>query len=105
MVPSKRPIPISCTLDAEALDVRLAEWDSVLARATGRTVDGPRATVTFPAGDAELAGTVGDLSVREVGCCGFFEFRLSVAAGRLSLDIEVPPGAAGLLADFVARGA
>jgi hypothetical protein len=97
--------PIACTLGADELEVRLAEWDRVLERATRRSIDGPRATLAFPAGDAALASSLADLTVREVGCCGFFDFRVHVAAGVLELDIAVPPDAAPVLADFASRGA
>lgn len=97
-------IPIACTLGADDLEDRLSEWDEVLGRATSRRIDGPTATLAFPVGDAGLAATIADLAVREVGCCGFFDFRVRVAAGRLELDIEVPPDAAAVLATFASRG-
>ena len=82
-------VPVLCTLDSGDQTVRAAEWDDVLSGATDRQsiVDGVR--MVFPP-DAELAGRLAALCVREQQCCAFFRFTIEVAAGAVTPDVRAP---------------
>lgn len=43
-----------------------------------------------PPQDPMLVARAADLAVREVGCCGFFSFALTVEAGAVWLDVAAP---------------
>jgi len=96
---------IACTLAAEAMPARLDEWNTVFDRVEARehTADGIR--LRFPC-DAALLGTLGDLAAREVECCSFFTFTLTIAPAAAWFAVSAPPEARGLVRDlFGARDA
>jgi MerR family transcriptional regulator, copper efflux regulator len=93
--------PTACTLTAAAQADRTEEWRRLLGQADAREqVDGGLA-FRFPAG---LAGQVAELAAAEQQCCTFFEFRLHLATGELRFEVQVPEGAAPLLADLFGTG-
>jgi len=83
-----------CSLNADELRVRLAEWRGLRDRATGIELlpDGVR--VELPADEplAELARLVS----AESECCGFYRFTIEVtgATRRLNVDAGAGGGAA-----------
>ena len=83
-------IPIACTLNAGDQVTRRDEWVAMLGRATAR--DGNM--VTFP---RSVAPELADLIAREVECCAFFTFRMTVAHGELVLEVDAPPEAEELV--------
>jgi len=92
-------IPIACTLTADDMGDRLAEWNAALARATTREVTPDGYRLRF-APDAEFAGELANLAAREVGCCAFFTFAITVATDGLALDVLAPADARPLLDDL-----
>jgi DNA-binding transcriptional MerR regulator len=93
--------PIACTLTAADQADRTGEWRRLLSQADGREpVDGGLA-FRFPAG---LAGQVAELAAAEQQCCPFLEFNLHLIAGGLRFEVQVPEGAASLLADVFGTG-
>ncbi len=82
---------VACTLDAEAMPDRLAEWQSLLDQATSRerTIDGAL-RVAFPA-DISLA-ELARLVAAEQGCCAFFSFNITVDPRGIGLEVNAPAG-------------
>jgi len=87
---------VACTLDAADRPGRLADWRSLMRRATGpeRIAGGLR--FRFPA-EAGLAAIVADLAQAEQTCCAFLRFTVSVGAGTIRLDILAPIGAEAIV--------
>src|SRR5437870_571381 len=101
-------VPDACTLPTVERPLRLGEFDDLFAGAV-RQVDSAAPTharmrLTGPAG---LEATVRDLTARETACCSFFAFTVTPEPAEdgeaLTLDIEVPPQHADVLATLVAR--
>ena len=82
-------IPIACTLTADQAPDRVAEWRSALsgAQARERTPGGYR--LRFPK-DAAFASRLADLAAREVDCCAFFTFTVTLTNAELVLDVIAP---------------
>jgi hypothetical protein len=92
-------VPIACTLTADDMGDRLAEWHAALARATTREATAGGYRLRF-APDAVFAGELANLAAREVDCCAFFTFSVTVATDDLALDVLAPPDARPLLDDL-----
>lgn len=81
---------IACTLAADDVPTRLAEWRELLAHASGRvaTPEGVR---------VELVGVDGasvrDLAAREQQCCAFFDLRVDEVGEVVVLHVGAPPEA------------
>jgi len=82
--------PIACTLSADELGSRSAEWSALLAEVTERqpTTDGMRLRLPNA---PEVAAKAADLIAREVQCCAFFTFVLTVDADAVWLEVTTPP--------------
>jgi hypothetical protein len=94
-------IPIACTLAADEQVDRGGEWARMLTRATARTLIDARAELTFPR-DPALASELADLVAREVDCCGFFTFTLTVSRDEIVLGVTAPDEAKDLVTAFIA---
>jgi hypothetical protein len=83
-------IPIACTLTAEEAPDRVAEWRDALsvAKSRERTASGYR--LRF-AKDPAFAGRLADLAAREVECCAFFTFTVTLDSSGLVFDVIAPP--------------
>jgi len=84
-------VPTSCTLPTAERPLRVAEFDELFGTATesvSRTAEGVR-LVLRP--EPEVAARSAELATRETGCCSFFAFTLTVAAGTLVLDVTAGP--------------
>ena len=92
-------IPIACTLETNELGTRVDEWAEMLRRATSREMTDAGAHVTF-ARDAALAAELADLMAREVDCCGFFTFTLTVSHDTIVLGVSAPDEAKELVTAF-----
>lgn len=94
----------ACTLPTVERPLREAEFDEVFARSV-RRVEQPEPAILrlelVPT--QEVAARVADLAVRETGCCAFFTFALTAAAGSLFLDITVVAGQVPMLDALAAR--
>jgi len=97
-------VPEVCALPTAEQPMRVAEFDEVFSRAVRGA---ERVAVSRLRLDLDpapgVAGQVANLAVAETGCCSFFTFTLTVAAGRLTLEVTVPPRYTGLLDALAAR--
>jgi hypothetical protein len=95
-------VPIACTLTAEAVVDRRAEWERFLSTMV-QSVDheGGHAILTLLGGSEPLL-TGADLAEREKACCAFFDFSIELDGSGARLHVGVPlqaePVLAGLLA-------
>lgn len=89
---------IACTLDADAVPGRLADWDGVLAAATHRVATGTGVRIEFGT-DVDLAA-LGDLIGAERRCCPFLHFTLVVDAATTVLEVRAPASAAAMVTDL-----
>ncbi len=85
-------VPDACTLPTAVQPLRMAEFDELFATAVEAVerVDASRVRLDLQPEPA-VAARVADLLVRETGCCSFFTFTLTANAGRLLLEVAVPP--------------
>lgn len=96
--------PDACTLPTAEQPLRMAEFDALFVAAL-RGLDRPARTRLRLILDGLAEEQVRDLVARESVCCSFFTFTVGPgAAGRLHLDVEVPPARVGVL-DAVATRA
>jgi hypothetical protein len=93
-------VPIACTLDSADQVVRADEWRRIKSQALNRELTDTGARLTFSA-DAATATAIADLVVREVDCCAFLSFTLSIATGQVVLTVSAPQDAQEILAAFV----
>jgi hypothetical protein len=94
-------IPIACTLTVEEQVDRAAEWGRVRDRATRRETTATGVRLEFEL-DAAFARDLAELVVREVACCAFFTFNLTVDRDKLVLAVDVPDEAREIVAMLVA---
>jgi hypothetical protein len=86
----ERLIGASCSLGAEDVRLRLAEWMALRERATRvRDIDGG---VSIVLDGAEPIAGVADLMARESACCPFYTFQLRVDGPTRQLDITAGTG-------------
>src|SRR5437667_64656 len=73
--------PIVCTLDADGGDMagRLAEWQAILAQATGREDIDEGIAVTF-GHDIARTADLARLLAAEYSCCSFASYHLTIDA-------------------------
>ena len=101
-------VPDACTLPTVERPLRLAEFDDLFTTAV-RQVDPvtPTHARMRLTGGAGLEATVRDLTARETACCSFFTFTVTREPARdgeaLTLDVEVPPRYADVLASLAER--
>jgi hypothetical protein len=90
--------PQACTLPSPQRPQRQAEFDALFT-ADVRGIE--RAAATRLRLDLQAspptAARAAELAVAETGCCSFFTFALTASAGRLILEITVPPSQVGVL--------
>lgn len=80
-------MPSSCTLPTVDRPLRVAEFDALFAAASRVERAAPgELLVALP---LEMAGTAASLAAREIGCCSFFTFTLTLSTGELTLGISV----------------
>jgi hypothetical protein len=94
-------IPIACTLAAYEQVDRGGEWGRMLLRASARTLTDGIAELTFPR-EPVLASELADLVAREVECCEFFTFTLTVSRDAIVLGVSAPDEAQELVTAFIA---
>jgi hypothetical protein len=97
--------PEACTLPAAERPRRAAEFDGLFAAAVrGIERAGPATLRLDLQPGPQNAARAAELTAAETSCCSFFTFTITVAAGRLLLDITVPAPHAGTL-DLLANRA
>jgi DNA-binding transcriptional MerR regulator len=91
-----RPAPIACTLGADQVGGRVAEWNAVLARALDRTRIPGGVALSF-APDPGTTSELARLAAAEHACCTFFDFTLAVTGAGVRLEVRAPSEAQDLL--------
>ena len=89
----------ACSLGASDAAQRMTEWQSVLERTEERRTSPGGLALRFPR-DAELLGSLAALSAREVECCSFFTFTLTLDANAAWLTITAPPAATHMVTEL-----
>jgi hypothetical protein len=87
--------PIACSLGADEIPARLAEWSAVLGSATSRVAIDGGVRITFD--DGVPMPVLAQLVAAEQGCCRFFSFAITVDGRGIALDVTAPPEAAELV--------
>ena len=93
---TRKPVPIACTLDGNAVAGRLDEWRALLGHVVSRTNAADEALrLEFDGGTptAELMRLV----TAEQQCCAFFEFAITVDHRGLALEVRAPADAGDLV--------
>lgn len=85
------PQPWGCSLGPDALASRIGQWQEVVAAATSVEDTGGSVRLALRA-DPDVITTVARLCLAETACCPQARFLLEVAASRIVLTIEAPPG-------------
>ena len=94
--------PITCSLDATALQVRGDEWREFVASSTTAVESDDRTLrLVLSDSDAALLSAV-HLGAREKACCAFFEVDIEITADQRALRFSVPVGSEQAIASFVA---
>jgi hypothetical protein len=89
-VSGERLIGAACTLDAEAMPARVAEWRALRERASEiQHVAGGRTLILAA---EEPMAAVADLAARESECCAFYTFTLVLDGPTRELQITAGPG-------------
>jgi hypothetical protein len=83
--------PIACTLRAESMRGRLADWQRLLTHAVERREIDGGVRVEFGAGLS--AGELMRLVEAEQQCCQFFRFAITVDTRGIGLEITAPADA------------
>jgi DNA-binding transcriptional MerR regulator len=91
-------VPIACTLPVGAMPARLAEWEAILSHVRCRSALG--ATGVRLELDSVDVAELARLVVAEQECCAFFSFAVTVDGRGIGLEVAVPVGAEGFLADL-----
>lgn len=84
-----RDVAVACSLEADRIGDRVAEWQAALAPVVARRPlpDGLRLELAPGAALGELARLV----AAEQACCPFFSFALTVDARGAALEVTAPP--------------
>jgi hypothetical protein len=88
---------IVCTLGTGDRAARLADWQAVLAEATGREDSDEGVAVRFDH-DADRTVRLAGLIAAEYACCSFASYHLTVDSHGVRLEIRTPPEARGAFA-------
>jgi DNA-binding transcriptional MerR regulator len=91
--------PIVCTLEPEAAPDRLREWQAVFDHIETRRVTPDGVTLRFPRDPAVLAA-VAAVAAKEVACCSFFTFALTIDAQSVWLSVAAPPDGVELVREL-----
>ena len=94
IVPSLGP-DLACTLEADSMAGRLAEWQTVAGHATSRSATDDGIRLTFSSVDLRA---IADLVAREQACCSFLSFAIGSTPVGDTLDISGPPDARPMIA-------
>ena len=91
---------MACTLDRDALEARLAEWEALRREAlVSASRDGAVGTTVWRAGGSTFE-RLASLVDAERSCCSFFTFDLHRGSDEIRLIVTAPPGAEGALDVF-----
>ncbi len=88
-LPAAPATPAACTLSSDDAADRSTAWAELLGHAVERHRTPAGIRVRLP-DDPAVVARAADLAVREVGCCAFFSFSLTVEAGGVWLEVTAP---------------
>jgi hypothetical protein len=89
--PGRGWAPAACTLPTAERPLRAARFDGLFGEAVLGIERAEPTRLRLDLRPApEIAGRAAELVAAETGCCSFFTFTLTIAAGRLVLDVTVP---------------
>lgn len=101
LIPNERRpawAPLTCTLPASQLPLRVAEFGALFADAVrGIERVGPSQLRLELQSSPEVAERAARLAAAETECCSFFTFTLTATGGRLALEVSVPRRYTGVL--------
>jgi DNA-binding transcriptional MerR regulator len=83
------PSPMVCTLSADQVGDRVADWHAAVAAAVSSEPTSSGWVLRFD-NDPALVGRLAALAAAEQDCCRFLTFRLLLAAGAVELEVTVP---------------
>jgi DNA-binding transcriptional MerR regulator len=81
--------PVACTLDSEKAHDRIADWQKLIAKATGKQAIGDGIALSFEH-DVALATEIAQLAAKEVACCSFFRFNVAIDGSSVRLEVGGP---------------
>ena len=94
----------SCSLPTADQPLRVAEFDDLFASAVKEVErTSPYSLRLTLRSEPDVAATAARLAAREVHCCGFFTFTITLAPLSLILDVAVPAGRVDVLDGLQAR--
>jgi hypothetical protein len=91
--------PIVCTLGPEVMPVRLREWAAVLDRVEERRVTPDGVELRLPR-DPDVLAALAAVAAKEVECCSFFTFTLTVDARAAWLAVAAPPDGVAIVREL-----
>ena len=91
--------PVVCTLEAEAAPARRREWKAVVARVDDRRGTPNGVELRFPR-DPEVLAALAAVAAREIACCAFFTFTLTIDARAAWLTVAAPPDGVPILREL-----
>jgi hypothetical protein len=92
-------IPIACSLETEQVPERLREWGAVFARVEARRPTPDGIDLRFPL-DPDVLGELAAVAAKEVACCSFFTFTLTIDASAAWLAVAAPADAVPLVREL-----
>ena len=96
--------PEACTLPTQQRPLRIAEFDELFTEEVSEVQrTAPDLALLYLRPEPAVAARAADLSVRETGCCSFFEFSLVATGGHLTLQVRTPPEHVAVLDALVER--
>ena len=89
-------IPVACSLDSELARDRIAEWQRLIAKASGRQTIDDGVALSF---DRDVASTtdIARLAAEELECCNFFRFNIAIDRSGVRLEIAAPTEARDII--------
>lgn len=86
------PLPlITCSLDGEGQQGRLADWADLLAQAATRQETACGVRYSFASVTADVENRIRALASAEQGCCSFLQFKIARADDRIEMTVTAPP--------------
>lgn len=90
--------PIACTLGAEDVPARIAEWREVLSHVQSR--DAISGGLRLLLSDSAPVSRIAELTVAEQQCCAFFSFALTVDGRGVALEVTAPGDGEAVVAEL-----
>ena len=97
-----RDAPIVCNLEAEDVPKRLGEWQSVLEHVEARR-EIPNGVELQVARDPDLLAALTAVATKEVACCSFFTFTLTIDANAARVVVVAPDDGVPLVRELFGR--